>query len=121
MNQWLFWTRCESWREVECLGLIIALCVLNSVLPFAWDYAPYAPGWVANIALVAGDDMQMKMQNRLAGSQASVEANVVAVWLKTLLDFCFDYVDFSDEFLLFFLRSFEPVCDMASWNYEGVP
>ena len=58
---------------------------LTRVMPLIGNHMPYAPLGIINITLIAGNDVDMDMKNTLPGRSPDINADVVAVGLKLLV------------------------------------
>jgi len=79
-----------------------------------------APG-IADIALEAGNQMDMKVKYRLTGGGTAVDADVIAIGSIMLLDDPFGLMDGRDEGHLLGGRGLEPCRNVPSRDQEGVP
>jgi hypothetical protein len=71
------------------------------VICLLWYYMSHAPLGVFNVPFVAGDEVNMDMENALPGCGSDIDADVVAIWIKFLVDeffFRFDEIHAGSHF-----------------------
>lgn len=57
---------------------------------FTWYNAPNPAFWIGYIALVSGDNVHVAMKNRLASSFIDIDANIISIWMETLVNLLHD-------------------------------
>ncbi len=82
---------------------------------------PHSPLWILNVPFVAGDDVNMDMEDTLPGRRSDIDTDIVAIRIEFLVN---------EFFLLFneahtgghlFRRQVEKAGDMPTWDDQGVP
>ena len=53
---------------------------------------PHAPLWILNVPFVAGDDVNMDMEDALPGRQSDIDADVIASGVKLIVESVFSTV-----------------------------
>ena len=82
---------------------------------------PHTPLGILNVPFVAGDDVDMDMEDTLAGRLAHVNTDIVAIRIKLFineLSFLFNEVHADGHF---FRRQVEKAGDMPTRDDQGVP
>jgi hypothetical protein len=82
---------------------------------------PHAPLRIFNVPFVAGDDVNMDMQNALSGRWSDIDADIVAIRIELLVDeffFLFNEVHAGRHF---FRHQVEKAGDMSTGDDQGVP
>ena len=100
--------------EVVCLG---------------WDHVAHASQRMGDVTVVAGNYMQVEMEDRLPSCTTNVDAKVVAIWPVRPLDLASRDPDSGHELCVLFVGGVEPRRDvapgheecMAGAHWEGVP
>lgn len=82
---------------------------------------PHASLGILNIPFVAGNEVKMDMKDTLPGRGSHIDADVVAIRMKLLVDVFFFLVDESHAGSHFFRRQVEKAGDMPTRDDQGVP
>ena len=82
---------------------------------------PHAPLGIFNVPFVAGDDVNMDMENALPGSWPDVDADVVAIRIEFLVNEFFFLFDEARAGSHFFRRQVEKAGYMPTRDDQGVP
>src|SRR5512135_2054569 len=81
----------------------------------------YAPLGIFNVPFVAGDDVNMDMENALPGRWSDIDADIVAVWMKLLVKTFLFFFDEAHASGHFFRRQVKEAGDMPTWDNQGMP
>ena len=81
---------------------------------------PHAPLGILNVPFVAGDDVNMDMENALPGRWSDIDADVVAIRIELPVDEYFFLFDEAHTGSHFFRRQVEKTGDMPTWDDHGV-
>jgi len=65
-----------------CCGSNLILSHLARVMCLLREHMPHAPLGILNITLIAGNDVNVRMENTLPGCSSHVNANIVAVGIE---------------------------------------
>ena len=90
-------------------------------MPFFGNHMPYPTLGILNIPLVAGNDMNMHVENTLPGWLSYVDTDIVAIRIKFCIEkllFLFNKVHAGSHF---FRRQIEKAGHMPTWNDHGMP
>lgn len=82
---------------------------------------PHAPLWVLNVSFVAGDDVDMDMENALPRRLSDIDADIVAIRIEFLVNeffFLFNEIHTGSHF---FRRQVEKTGYMPTRDDYGVP
>lgn len=83
-------------------------------------HMPHAPLGVLNVPFVAGDDVDVDMEDALPGRQSDVDADVVAVRFELLIDEFLFLLDEAHAGSHFFRRQLEEAGDMPARDDQRV-
>ena len=97
------------------------LYYLARVMSLFRDHMPYSPLGIFNIPLVAGNDMNMYVVNTLPGCLTNIDANIIAVGTKFLVEELLFLVDQRHTSGHLFRRQLKKTCDMALRNNHCMP
>jgi hypothetical protein len=82
---------------------------------------PHTPLGIFNVPFVAGDDVNMDMEYALPGRWPDIDADIVAIRIKLLVnEFSFLFYE-AHAGSHFFRRQVEKTGDMPPWDDQGVP
>ena len=82
---------------------------------------PHAPLGIFNVPFVAGDDVNMDMQNALSGRWSDVDADVVAIRIEFLIDEFSFLLNEAHAGSHFFRRQVEKTGYMPTRDDQSVP
>jgi len=82
---------------------------------------PHSPLWILNVPFVAGDDVNMDMEDALPGRRPHIDADIVAIRIKLLINVFFFLFDEAHAGSHFFRRQVEKAGDMPTRDDHGVP
>ena len=82
---------------------------------------PHAPLWILNVPFVAGDDVNMDMEDALPGRWSDIDADIVAIRIKLLVNAFFFLFDEAHTGSHFFRRQVEKAGYMPTWDDQSVP
>ena len=81
---------------------------------------PYAPLGIFNVPFVAGDDVNMDMENALPGRWSDIDTDIVAIRIKLLVNAYFFLFYEAHAGSHFFRRQVEKAGYMPTRNDHGV-
>ena len=90
------------------------------VIRLRWNDVSHAAGWIRDIASIAGNDVEMKMEDGLAGRFSDIDADVEAVRLMPGEDFVTGDVDGGQELRTLLFFCVEPGRDVSLWDEKRV-
>ena len=82
---------------------------------------PHAPLGIFNVPFVAGDDVNMDMENALPGRGSDIDADIVAIRIEFLVNEFFFLFNEAHAGSHFFRRQVEKAGYMPTWDDHGVP
>ena len=82
---------------------------------------PHAPLGILNVPFVAGDDVNMDMENALPGRWSDIDADIVAIRIEFLVNEFFFLFNEAHTGSHFFRRQVEKTGDMPTRDDHGVP
>lgn len=82
---------------------------------------PYAPLGILNVPFVAGEDVNMDMKDALPGRRSDIDADIVAIRIKFLVNAFFFLFNEVHAGYNLFLRQIEKTGYMPTWYDHGVP
>ena len=82
---------------------------------------PHAPLGIFNVSFVAWDEVYMDMKDALSGRWPHINANIVAIRTKLLINNLFFLLNKLHAGGHFFLRQVEKAGDMPTRDDQGVP
>ena len=82
---------------------------------------PHASLWVFNVPFVAGDDVNMDMEDALPGRWSNIDADIVAIRTEFLVNYLFFLFNEAHTGSHFFRRQVEKAGDMPTRDDHGVP
>ena len=82
---------------------------------------PHPSLGILNVPFVAGNDVNMDMEDTLPGSGSHIDADVVAIRIKLLVNVFFCLFNESHAGSDFFRRQVEKAGDMPTRDDQGVP
>lgn len=101
--------------------LLVKLYWLSTrVMPPLWDYMPYSSLGILNVPFVAGDDVDMHMEDALSGRRSHVDADVVTVRMERFIQQFLFLLDESHAGRDFFRRQLEEAGDMPARDDQCV-
>ena len=86
-----------------------------------WNHMPHSPLGILNVAFVAGDDVNMDMEDALSGRRSDIDADIVAIRLEFLVQSHALLGDQPHAGIDLFRRQVEKAGDMPTWDDQGVP
>src|SRR3989338_4401264 len=86
-----------------------------------WNHMPHAPLGILNVAFVAGDDVNMDMEEAMSGRRSDIDADIVAIRLEFLVQSHALLGDQPHACIYLFRRQVEKAGDMPTWDDQGVP
>ena len=84
-------------------------------------HMPHPSLGILNVPFVAGNDVNMDMEDTLPGRGSHIDADVVAIRIKLLVKVCFFLFDKGHAGSHFFRRQIEKAGDMPTRDDQGVP
>ena len=81
---------------------------------------PHAPLGIFNVPFVAGDDVNMDMENALPGRWSNIDTDVVAIRIEFLVNEFFFLLDEAHTGSHFFRRQVEKAGDVPTRDDQGV-
>lgn len=87
-----------------------------SILPLLWYYSSYTTSWVGGVVVVAGDEVDVDVEDGLAGGWVDVDSNIVTVWVVLVVEFLLGLVYYCPEFRLFLRGEIKIVGDVSLGN-----
>ena len=82
---------------------------------------PHSPLGILNVPFVAGDDVNMGMEDTLPGRRSHINADIVAIRIKFLINVFFFLFNEAHAGSHFFRCQVEKASDMPTWDDHGVP
>jgi hypothetical protein len=81
---------------------------------------PHPPLGILNVPLVAGDDMNMNVEDTLPGRRPHIDADIVAIRIKLLVDACLFLANEDHAGSHFFRCQVENTDDMPTRDDQGM-
>ena len=103
------------------LGETIGLIWIARIEFVLRDDTTYPAFRVFHVALVAGNDMDVQMGNRLSGPGSDVDADIVAVGVMLFVGHFLSFGDQSPQFFAFLIGDIEVIGKMPIRDDEKVP
>lgn len=94
---------------------------VTEVVSAAWDHMPNAAPRVVHVPLEPRDDVHVQVHHGLAGCLACVEADVVAVGVKLLIQLLLHHLDQREDRRALVRRGREPVHSHPTGDDKRVP
>lgn len=85
-----------------------------------WNYMPHTPLRILNVSCVAGDEVDMDMEDALPGRRSDIDANVVAVRFEFGIDEAFFLLEEVHAGSHFIRRQVEEAGYMPARDDQGV-
>src|SRR5512139_986251 len=86
-----------------------------------WNHMAHPPLGILNVPFVAGDEVNMDMEDALPGRRPHVNADIVAIRLEFHIQSHALLGDQPHAGIDLFWRQIEKAGHMPTWNNQGVP
>lgn len=85
-----------------------------------WDHVPHASLGILDVPFVAGDDVDMNMEDALPGRRSHINADIVPIRIELLIEVFFFFFDEPHAGSHFFRCQVEKAGDMPARDDQGV-
>ena len=100
---------------------LLELYYLARVMSLLWNHMPHSPLGIFNVPFVAGNEVNMDMENTLPGRRSNINADIVAIRIKLIINKLFFLLNEVHAGSHFFRRQVEKAGDMPTRDNQGVP